>query len=135
MFDNLSSLSRSSSIEDPPASKAQCTPEGNKFKFVPNRGQKGKKIKRIFQKNWKEGREWLQYDAEKGMWCDICIQFRENPKVLGPPAKRNALATPTNNYDFKVVKRHAEGSYHLTASGLQKRLDTPVSQLPICLPT
>eukprot|EP00667_Euglena_gracilis_P030516 EG_transcript_42345 len=67
MSDNLSSSSRSSSVEDPPASKAQCTPEGNKFKFVPNRGQKGKKIKRIFQKNWKEGREWLQYDAT--MWC------------------------------------------------------------------
>ena len=117
------------------AAKAQRTPEGKKFRFVPNTNRKGKKQIREFQSSWKRDRDWLQFDPEKGMWCNVCFHHRDNPKVFGPATKRNALVQPTKKYDFKVVKRHAEGSYHLTACGLEKALDTPVAQLPICLPT
>ena len=107
-------------------------PSPKKRKVVVNR--RGKKDKREFQQGWKKGREWLQYSESQGMWCSICYPFRQNPGVMGPKSKRNALAFPSKVFRFRNVSRHSDTTYHLIALGLSKRWQGPMATMHIQLP-
>ena len=107
-------------------------PSPKKRKVVVNR--RGKKDKREFQQGWKKGREWLQYSESQGMWCSICYPFRQNPGVMGPKSKRNALAFPSKVFRFRNVSRHSDTNYHLIALGLSKKWQGPMATMHIQLP-
>eukprot|EP00667_Euglena_gracilis_P025045 EG_transcript_29135 len=84
---------------------------------------------------WKNGRDWLRFEASRGMWCAICHQFRQNPKVMGMGQKRISLALPTKVYIFRNIKSHSEGKYHLAAKAMLNRPQTGLSQSFIQLPS
>ena len=112
---------------------SNAAPPNKKRKFAVCKDRR--KEKHTFQKAWQNGRLWLRYDGEKGMWCAVCHQFRQNPSVAGSGNKKNALCNPTKVYTFRNVKNHAEGSYHTRATALVGRLDTSVAAMPLALPT
>ena len=93
----------------------QRQPKRKKRKVILN--QKVKLEKRVFHKEWKKGREWLQYSESQGMWCSICYPYRQHPGVMGVKSKQNALAVPTKQFRYRNVSKHADNNYHLIALG------------------
>ena len=127
-------LEQSSTTDEAPegASHSRLSPASKKQKIQLHR-PRGKEPHR-FQQAWCERREWLKFDAAVGMWCEVCHAFRQHPSVIGKGQKQNALANPTKHYSFRNVKGHADTGYHLAATGLRSKFDSPLSTAAILLP-
>jgi len=68
-----------------------------------------------FNKNWKEGRQWFQYDEFTNvMTCKICIDhYRNNASVSSNLKIQNTFITGCSNFRLSAVVDHEKCKSHI----------------------
>ena len=70
--------------------------------------------KRRFNTSWREGREWLKYDADEGtMFCVWCRRFRRSDV-------RNQFVSGCASMKLESIKKHEQSQTHRDAAGAQR---------------
>ena len=72
-------------------------------------------LDRKFNKNWKEGRQWLQYDEFMNvMTCKICIDhYGNNASVSSNLKIQNTFITGCSNFRLSAVVDHEKCKSHI----------------------
>ena len=68
---------------------------------------------REFQTQWQDGRDWLQYDKERGMTCSWCIEVHNTEQ--GRPTGKGFISG-SKNYRSSTVTDHEKSTGHIKSS-------------------
>ena len=75
---------------------------------------------RKFNKSWKDGRQWLQYDVMQNvMTCKICIEhYGKNPNTISNLKVQNTFITGCQNFRLSAVVDHEKCKSHVIVSDI-----------------
>ncbi|XP_076078789.1 zinc finger protein 862-like [Mytilus galloprovincialis] len=76
---------------------------------------KSKKHRSTFYKAWESKYQWLTYEEEEGMFCTLCIKFKQQ-------AKNTEVWTKVGckSYREDVIRNHERTSYHQVSVNMER---------------
>jgi hypothetical protein len=88
------------------------------------------RVVRKFNIKWKDGREWLDNNEDKGMTCSWCIEHFGKEPTKSPNLKgQNAFLTGCKNLRISTVIEHEKAKCHLRAIEIKNAKNSSVEEV------